>query len=380
MRSSGFPIVASWQRGPIDRDAPSMHVTVNGRVEAKVSQTAQLFVTTGSFTETQNAGTPLSGSSVRLGHLVLGANWEALGHWQGRLFGRLEEFDQTRSRVVEGRVEEELVSTQHIPIDDSGLSLSWASERVKARGTHVVSAGLDGWANEARTAGAVSPKLVLHLRPHEAVQLRLAGYRAFRAPTLNELYRPFQVGTVVTQANPLLDPEILWGEDAGAEVQVARAVRVRVTGFGNLLDSPIVNRSLPDGSRMRVNLGAAGSYVLADARVSAGDEALVGKQLSQDPAHRFVASLSFSKPEWFTAMVQVRVLGESFEDDRNTLKIPTVTLCDASVSRVLVHGFEVFAAAQNLFGAVYVVGRAGVDTVGPPFSFRAGLRLRSARW
>ncbi len=262
MRSSGFPIVAPWQRGPIDRDAPSTHVTVNGRVEAKVSQTAQLFLTTGYFTENQNAGTPLSGSSVRLGHLVLGANWEALGHWQGRVVGRLEEFDQTRSRVSEGRAEEKLVSTQHIPIDDSGLLLSWASERVKALGTHVVSDGLDarfvggqgrrqqlvglfvqeawrlvpavevlgavrldGWANEARTAGAVSPKLVLHLRPHEAVQLRLAGYRAFRAPTLNELYRPFQVGTVVTQANPLLDPETLWGGDAGAEVQVARGAR-----------------------------------------------------------------------------------------------------------------------------------------------------------
>src|SRR5690606_6623432 len=57
----------------------------------------------------------------------------------------------------------------------------------------------------------VSPRVgaLQHLTPELA--LRGSVYRAFRAPTLNELYRPFQVGTVLTAANARLRPEVLWG-------------------------------------------------------------------------------------------------------------------------------------------------------------------------
>ena len=55
--------------------------------------------------------------------------------------------------------------------------------------------------------------------------VRTAAYAGFRAPTLNELYRPFRVGNDVTEANPSLSPEKLYGIEAGlggdASVQVA---------------------------------------------------------------------------------------------------------------------------------------------------------------
>ncbi|MGH9582904.1 MAG: TonB-dependent receptor plug domain-containing protein, partial [Bryobacteraceae bacterium] len=43
------------------------------------------------------------------------------------------------------------------------------------------------------------------------LRLRASGYRSFRAPTLNELYRPFRVGNVLTEANAALVPEGLTG-------------------------------------------------------------------------------------------------------------------------------------------------------------------------
>src|SRR5204862_5490502 len=48
--------------------------------------------------------------------------------------------------------------------------------------------------------------------------LRASAYRAFRAPTLHDLYRPFQLGTVLTAANELLKPETLWGGELGTQI------------------------------------------------------------------------------------------------------------------------------------------------------------------
>ena len=54
------------------------------------------------------------------------------------------------------------------------------------------------------TDTSLSPKLALVYRVTDALSVRGAGYQAFRAPTLNELYRQFRVQNVVTLANPSL--------------------------------------------------------------------------------------------------------------------------------------------------------------------------------
>jgi len=61
-------------------------------------------------------------------------------------------------------------------------------------------------------------------QPVEAITLRAAGYRGWRLPTLNELYRPFRVGNDATAANALLAPERLTGVDACAGGERCRDV------------------------------------------------------------------------------------------------------------------------------------------------------------
>ncbi len=87
-------------------------------------------------------------------------------------------------------------------------------------------------------------RLGLLSRPTARTRVRATAYRAFRAPTLNELYRPFQVGTVLTAANEALDAEQLLGADVGVEGLVGEAGAVRLTGFWNVLEDPIVNVTL----------------------------------------------------------------------------------------------------------------------------------------
>ncbi|TMQ04109.1 MAG: TonB-dependent receptor [Deltaproteobacteria bacterium] len=209
--------------------------------------------------------------------------------------------------------------------------------------------------------------------------LRASAYRAFRAPTLNELYRPFQVGTVLTAANDRLKPETLWGGELGTQI-VLQGVGVTATGFWNQLKDPIANVTLAmplDGAtRQRQNLGKSRvlgldldlvwrpdaawtvrlGHTFSDARVveAPAQPDLVGKRLAQDPRHRTSVIVSYEIERLATLVGQVRYLGTQFEDDLNTQPI------------------------GNLFDRRYLVGRAGVDTEGAPRTFELGLAYHAA--
>ncbi|WP_407667512.1 TonB-dependent receptor [Myxococcus dinghuensis] len=252
-----------------------------------------------------------------------------------------------------------------------------------------------------RTETQLSPRLGLRVRPHDRLTLRASAYRAFRAPTLNELYRPFQVGTLLTAANAELGAERLWGAEAGVEVEPTRSLTARVTGFWNQLEDPITNVTLADGvSRQRQNLGRARvygvetsldwrlsrqwtallAYTFVDPTVTdaPGQPALVGKQLAQDPRHRGTAIVTFDEPRLVTATVQLRVTGPQYEDDLNERGMGGALVVDVAVSRRLFWKVDAFGAVENLFDRAYFAGRAGVDTLGPPLLARVGLRLRDA--
>jgi iron complex outermembrane receptor protein len=281
---------------------------------------------------------------------------------------------------------------------------------------------LDGWQNRAgnlaltRGSGEmtetelgtsseleIDPRVGILGRISDELALRASVYRAFRAPTLNELYRPFQVGTVLTAANDALGPETLWGGEAGPQIVVSNIV-VRATGFYNRLDDAIGNvtlmEPLPSGAtRQRRNFGTAriagieldaswrptGTWTFAiahtfmDAKVVAAPEQpmLVGKRLAHDPHHRTTASATFDDDDLATITAQVRYLGPQFEDDLNTLPIGAVVLVDARVARALTRGLSAFVAAENLFDRRYLVGRAGIDTLGSPRTFELGVMLET---
>ncbi len=61
-----------------------------------------------------------------------------------------------------------------------------------------------------------SPRLALLHKLTTNLSLTASGYRAFRAPTLNELYRGFRAGNVFTEANSDLRAERLTGAEGGA--------------------------------------------------------------------------------------------------------------------------------------------------------------------
>ena len=87
---------------------------------------------------------------------------------------------------------------------------------------------------------AWSPRLSLVYAARERLLLRGALYRAFRAPTINELYRPFRVRNDITAANAGLDPEVLTGAELGLDVGAARP-GFRLTVFWNRGEDAVAN-------------------------------------------------------------------------------------------------------------------------------------------
>jgi iron complex outermembrane recepter protein len=255
-----------------------------------------------------------------------------------------------------------------------------------------------------RTRAVVSPRLAARLTLWPGTTLRASAYRAFRAPTLNELYRPFQVGTLLTASNPELGAEVLTGAEAGPELALPGRVRLRATAFWSELADPItivtLAAPLEDGAtRRRENLGRVRTrgveteaswrplhalrtslaYTHADTRVlsAPGHDDLVGKDLPHAPPHRLTGRVDLDREGFLAAAVEVRWLSRAWENDRNTLPLPAFWVVDATVSRPLAAGIEVFAGVENLLDRRYLVGRAGVDTIAAPRLVRGGVRVRA---
>jgi outer membrane receptor protein involved in Fe transport len=273
--------------------------------------------------------------------------------------------------------------------------------------------------NPAKAAGAAalpdrsetffSPRLALLHKLTNNISLTASGYRAFRAPTLNELYRGFRAGNVFTEFNPNLRAERLTGAEGGAIVTgLNQRVMLRSTFFWNQITRPVANVTLTMTpaliTRQRQNLGStrsqgleleasarlsnslslSGGYEYTDATVTsftidpalAGlNPSLVGLDVPQIPRHQFTFQTAYTKP-FILLAVQGRFGGNQFDDDLNTLLLRRYFVLDATASHNLRPGVELFVAVENLTNRRYDVARTPILTVGPPILARAGLRLQ----
>ena len=256
-----------------------------------------------------------------------------------------------------------------------------------------------------RSATAFSPRLSVLRSLNSHVSLTSSVYRAFRAPTLNELYRTFRVGNVVTSNNPLLNAERLTGAEAGMKVTALESkLDLRGTFFWSDIVNPIANVTIDPNSspiqRQKQNLGRTRSRgvefdgVVRPARdlqfsagyaytsativsypVPAGAVNLVGLDVPQVPRHALTWEARYWNPSRLMVSLQGRFAGKQFDDDQNQFSLDRFFSLDLQVGRALTRNLEVFGAAENLLNQRYQVARTPVVNLGPPILVRVGLRL-----
>lgn len=247
---------------------------------------------------------------------------------------------------------------------------------------------------------AFSPRLWLSKRFDQGVEVSASAYRAFRAPTLNELYRNFRVGNVVTNANADLRAERLTGGEAGIGFNPLEQLFVRGNVFWSDIDDSIANVTLTTTpaliTRQRQNLGAirargvelsavlkidhrwevSGEYMLTDSTVLRfpANRMLEGLMVPQVPRHQVNFQVTYSKANWLVA-TQGRFVNRQFDDDQNLLPLASFFTLDAEASRGISEKLRLFVAFQNLTGTRYQISSTPVFTVGPPVLVRGGVRV-----
>ena len=220
-------------------------------------------------------------------------------------------------------------------------------------------------------------------------RIRASGYRAFRAPTLNELYREFRAGNAVTLANAALKPEALTGVEAGMDWRGERTA-VQFTVFRNSLDALITNVTLSATpaliTRRRENAGQAVSRG-AEASLShrwgrlraeanwlmAQAEFAGGGWLPQVPRQQATGQLQWlGERTWLAA--GVRGSGMQYEDDLNRFRLPGYAVWHATARRKIREDWWAFLAIENAFNREIVAGYSPTPLLGPPRLIRAGVR------
>src|SRR5579864_9521538 len=262
----------------------------------------------------------------------------------------------------------------------------------------------------SRSDFAFSPRLSVLRSLSRNVSVTGSMYRAFRAPTLNELYRSFRVANVLTLNNPFLNAERLTGAEAGVNITtLEHKLDLRGTFFWSDIVDPVQNVTInPTSSpvrRQKENLGRIRSrgveldgvvHISRDVQVSAGYEftaatvvnyavppseiSILGNNVAQVPRNVFTWEARYWNPSRIMLSVQGRFVGNQFDDDQNIFPLGSFYTMDLQVGRSLRHNVEVFAAAENITNERYNVANTPTATgslfnIGPPILYRVGLRL-----
>ena len=452
--TDGYILVGEDDRGAVDTPAGGEYAVLRADVGYQTGPAFAARLGGDVFDENRENGTPLQTNSTDLSQLRAAVEGQA-GQTNWRVTGQLgdQTYRQAFSSIAGDRMSETLTVQQRVPASQGGVGVAVESRlagidllvgadtrevsatniedayfpdgRLRATTTTpgyqrtsglyvqgtgsptsalTISVGVRGDVRQAdRDEGlfdgdsAVSPRAAATwaLRPTLLVRGSLGW--SFRAPTLNERYRGFRAGNVVTQPNPLLTPEHLRSIEGGM-AWLPRKGALRVTVFRNDLDDAVTNVTItttPDLiTRRRQNVGgiaAWGSEVEGEWRWSpratlTGALALThsrfvdyppleGLTVPQVPTWQGNIGMRGSGPLGLALSAQLRVFGEQYDDDRNTLVLGSGAVVDVSVLRTAGRRATFFFNLENLLDDDYEVGRSPVATYGQPFTLHAGVRF-----
>ncbi|HTW81875.1 MAG TPA: TonB-dependent receptor, partial [Terracidiphilus sp.] len=225
-----------------------------------------------------------------------------------------------------------------------------------------------------------------------------SGFRAFRAPTPNELYRATQVGNELTLANGNLKSERATGWEAGLATHQEWGA-IRASYFLTEVNRPITALTINENSSpillMRENLGQIesrgfsldyevaplhwlavdGGYQYAYATVSRGTQDY-GKWIPEVARNLATLNVRAMDKKLGTVSLQSRMSGRMYDDDANVFLLHGYFRLDAYGSHSFGSRIEVFAAGENLLDRAIQVSETPTTTLGQPRVARAGFTVK----
>jgi outer membrane receptor protein involved in Fe transport len=463
--TDGYILVAPEQRGPVDIDS-NLHAQNGRVEGERAWSGGRAFVLGNVLNEARSNGTPLTTNGTRIWRYEAGLDWTPKGAEGGWLllrgYGSAEHFRQSFSSVNSTRTHETQTRFAQTPSDQLGGAIRWTqplgarlvvlggadtrdvrgedneiatitgirtllSARQRQTGIYgeavwtprqwTLSAGgrIDHFQNfDAQqtlpkpgplpqiTETVANPRLGVVRRLGPSLAVTAMGFRAYRSPTLNELYRNGQVGQELTLHNPNLRSERATGWETGVVLTPARwNTTLRASYFWTIVNRPITALTIVTTPtsiiKQRANLGqiasrgvgldgewqplrrisVAGGYQYADATVTRFDQnpALVGSWIPQVPHQAGTLQVRGEDSRWGTLALEARMAGQQFDDDANTYRLAGFFTVNAFASHTFRRRYSAFIAADNVLDRRIEVGRTPTLTLGQKQSVRGGIRI-----
>jgi len=225
-------------------------------------------------------------------------------------------------------------------------------------------------------------------------------YAGFRAPSLNELYRPYRVGNQSISANAALQPEKLYGGEAGVGRDFGFG-SIDADVFANRMVDPIINvttgattlerENVPEINALGVEIQAQEHVVgdrltlhealsATDARVDGGsiEPQLTGKRPAQAPIWTTTAGLDWRIVDRLTLSGVVRYESRRFDDDLNQNPLAGAVTENARLTWALNRHADLFLDGENLSGVrvATAVNTDGTVSYGEPRIVSIGVSFR----
>lgn len=238
-------------------------------------------------------------------------------------------------------------------------------------------------------------------------------FTGFRAPTLNELYRPFRVRNDITESNPLLANESIAGGEIGLFYR-DEANSLQISGFNYRMNDMIANVFLHDDTgfdplcgfvpgggscNQRQNVAesevqglemawqwfaATGieilfNYLLSDTEItrSAAQPLLTGKSYPLAPQHKISGQLTWNPNDQLTFLGQVQYRSGQFDNVLNTRPIDSATQVNLGASYDFPgSNWSVRVQVDNVFDEeiVTAIASSGIITRAAPLNAWISLR------
>ena len=242
------------------------------------------------------------------------------------------------------------------------------------------------------------PRIGLSRRIFTHWSISASGFRAFRTPTPNELYRSTQVGNKLTTPNGNLLSERATGWESGLATE-RHWGSVRASYFLTQVNRPIVAiTTCPTCSPIllkRENLGqiesrgisldfelrplhwlaADGGYQYAHATVTQGSQDL-GNWIPEVARNMATMNLRAQRQALGSLNIQSRLSGHQYDDDANLFLLHGYFRLDAYASHDFGKRFQFFAAGENLLNRQIEVSKTPTTTLAMPRTERFGLTIR----
>jgi outer membrane receptor protein involved in Fe transport len=460
LATDGYILVAPNLRGPIDQPSNVHAQNALTEFDHGLSHTGRIFLRGGVLNEDRHNGTPVQINSTRLWRYAGGADWSNL---VVRLFGDNEHYSQTFSTINAARTAEGLTRIGKDPADELGAAGHWHQpvgthllllagadiHDVRAADYETLFTGAKGYldttarqrqsgvygevlytptawtlsasgrvdhfsnydASQYKTGSApvqlpqlnqtvFDPRIGITRRLTTGLALSASAFRAYRAPTENELYRTGQVGQQITLPNANLLSERATGWETGVHADLPKiGSTVRVSYFWTQINRPITALTLattPTSTLlMRENLGQIesrgvsldfasrpanwlsieGGYQYADATVTSNAKQpnLVGNWIPQVARNLATTQVALSHRRLGLLSVQGRYSGRQFDDDANQYLLHCYFRLGAYASHDFGHHLVAFAAGDNLFDRSIQAGKTPTLTLASPVVARFGL-------